>query len=241
MPHKPFSGETPYAICEQYAAGKIDGAQLGDELTRWEYAPPARTKDYFDDLLFDAPGSTDDLERARRRGLIDEDTFCEIADRLEALHEVDPEKRQPELFASLTPAQHEQVAAACWHVLNDGFPLERESVERITTLLVDDPQQFAILYGPYIEAKPGGQVDVEAWREMKERMRSALATELKRLEQSDYAELAERAEHGELRVKPDGISVQGAAAEGQRLLMEATGATSVERSDPDCAWTPLRD
>ncbi len=139
------------------------------------------------------------------------------------------EERWPELFAPLTSAQREQAVAACWYVLNDGFPLERESVERITTLLVDDPQQFSILYGPYTEAKPGGQVDVEAWREMKERMRSALAADLECLEQSDYAELAER---GELRVKPDGISRRGdaAAAEGQRLLMEATGATSPEEA-----------
>lgn len=142
------------------------------------------------------------------------------------------EERWPELFANLTPAQHEQAVAACWYVLNDGFSLERESVERITTLLVDDPQQFAILYGPYTEAKPGGQVDAEAWREMKERMRSALAADMERLEQSDYAELSERAERGELRVKPDGINLRGdaAAAEGQRLLMEATGATSLEEA-----------
>ncbi|PRI12500.1 hypothetical protein B4915_00880 [Leucobacter massiliensis] len=83
MPAEGFAGADPYEICERYAAGLIDRAQLMDELTRWEYAPPARTNDYFDDLLFDAPGSTDDLERARRRGLIDEDTFYEVLDRIE--------------------------------------------------------------------------------------------------------------------------------------------------------------
>ncbi|MFV0434313.1 MAG: hypothetical protein ACK5LO_10065 [Leucobacter sp.] len=43
-------------------------------------------------------------------------------------------------------------------------------------------------------------------------------------------DLAARAERGELRVKPGGINLRGdaAAAEAQRLLMEATGATSVD-------------
>jgi hypothetical protein len=105
------------------------------------------------------------------------------------------EERWSELFANLTPAQHEQAVAACWYVLNDGFPLERESVERITTLLVDDPQQFAILYGPYTEA-----------------------------DDTRYAELAERAECGELRVKPGATVLRGeaAAAEVRRLLADAS-------------------
>ncbi|WP_448713079.1 hypothetical protein [Microbacterium profundi] len=103
------------------------------------------------------------------------------------------EERWPELFANLTPAQHEQAVSACWYVLNDGFPLERESVERITTLLVDDPQQFAVLYGPYTEA-----------------------------DDTRYAELADRAERGELRVKP-GTERHGAtaSAEARQLLGEA--------------------
>ncbi|RGE18978.1 hypothetical protein [Leucobacter sp. wl10] len=102
------------------------------------------------------------------------------------------EERWPELFANLTPTQHEQAVAACWYVLNDGFTLERESVERITTLLVDDPQQFAILYGPYTEA-----------------------------DDTRYAELADRAERGELRVKP-GTERHGAeaSAEIRQLLAE---------------------
>ncbi|RLP78574.1 hypothetical protein D9V34_17315 [Mycetocola lacteus] len=151
MSHESFSGETPYAICEQYAAGKIDRAQLVDELTRWEYAPPARTKDYFDDLLFDAPGSTDDLERARRRGLIDEDTFYEIADRLEALHEVDPEKRWPELFEPLPDDARSEAIAACWRVQTDaGSPLSHRDAQHIISLIVDDPERFAMLYGPYV-------------------------------------------------------------------------------------------
>lgn len=42
--------------------------------------------------------------------------------------------------------------------------------------------------------------------------------------------LAVQAERGELAVKPGGINLRGdaAAAEGRRLLMEATGASSIE-------------
>ena len=55
------------------------------ELSRWKYAPQDRTTDYFDDLLFEVPGSADDLNRALRRGLIDDELYDEVADRLEAL------------------------------------------------------------------------------------------------------------------------------------------------------------
>jgi hypothetical protein len=67
--------------------------------------------------------------------------------------DTDFESRWPELFAPLTQAQYEQAVAACWYVLNDGFTLSRESAAWITTLLVDDPERFAILYGPYTEVK----------------------------------------------------------------------------------------
>lgn len=104
----------------------------------------------------------------------------------------DFEARWPELFASLTPTQREQAAGACWYVLNDGFQLTGEAVERITTLLVNDPHQFATLYAPYTEA-------------------------------TDYAELARRAEAGELNVKPGSTVLRGseAAAEARRRLSEA--------------------
>ncbi|MCG7305078.1 hypothetical protein MHJ63_07360 [Pseudoglutamicibacter albus] len=84
MPCEGFSGADPYEICERYAAGLIDRAQLVDELTRWEYVPQAQTNDLFDDLLMDAPGSVDDLDRALSCGLIDDELYDEIADRNEA-------------------------------------------------------------------------------------------------------------------------------------------------------------
>lgn len=67
--------------------------------------------------------------------------------------DTDFEARWPELFEPLTQQQREQVIGACWYVLDDGFPATRETVERITTLLVDDPQKFAVLYAPYTEAR----------------------------------------------------------------------------------------
>lgn len=83
MPAEGFSGADPYEICQRYAADLIDRAQLVDELTRWEYAPQARTAGPLEDLLVNEPGSLADLERALRRGLIDEALFDEVADRIE--------------------------------------------------------------------------------------------------------------------------------------------------------------
>lgn len=84
MPAEGFSGADPYEICERYAADLITREQLVDELTRWEYAPRGRTLDAFDDLIVPVPGSIEDLERALSRGLIDDELFDEVADRLEA-------------------------------------------------------------------------------------------------------------------------------------------------------------
>ena len=83
MPVEGFSGADPYEICERYAADLISRKQLVDELSRWEYVPQQHTVNEFDDLLFDVPGSVDDLERALRRGLIDDELFDEIADRIQ--------------------------------------------------------------------------------------------------------------------------------------------------------------
>lgn len=46
--------------------------------------PQAQTKDAFDDLLMDVAGSVDDLDRALSRGLIDDELYDEIGDRIEA-------------------------------------------------------------------------------------------------------------------------------------------------------------
>lgn len=83
MAREGFSGADPFEICERYAADLITRDQLVDELTRWDYTPRQTTANELDDLVVHTPGSTADLERALRRGLIDDDLFDEVADRLQ--------------------------------------------------------------------------------------------------------------------------------------------------------------
>lgn len=83
MPREGFSGADPFEICERYAADLITRDQLVDELTRWDYTPRQTTVNELDDLVVNGPGTTADLERALRQGLIDDDLFDEVADRLE--------------------------------------------------------------------------------------------------------------------------------------------------------------
>lgn len=76
-PAKPgFSGADPYEVCQRYAVGELTRDQLIDELTRWEYATPAkRERDYFDDLRFATPGSFADVGQAFDDGLIDVNAY----------------------------------------------------------------------------------------------------------------------------------------------------------------------
>lgn len=48
-----------------------------------ELCPRAQTTELLDDLIVKEPGSVADLERALQRGVIDDDLFGEIADRIE--------------------------------------------------------------------------------------------------------------------------------------------------------------
>lgn len=71
-----FSGADPYEVCQRYSVGELTREQLIDELTRWEYATPAkREHDYFDDLRFATPGSFDDVGQAFDDGLIDAEAY----------------------------------------------------------------------------------------------------------------------------------------------------------------------
>lgn len=85
MPRDGFSGADPFEICERYAADVIDRTQLVEELVRWDYAPRGTLASELDDLIVDPVGSFGDVERALRQGLIDDDVFDEVADRIEAL------------------------------------------------------------------------------------------------------------------------------------------------------------
>lgn len=80
-PRPGFSGASPFEICQRYAIGKLNRAELIDELTRWPYAPSDAT-DGIDTLLVEPPGSWDEVEQARRRGFIDGEVYDEVLDRL---------------------------------------------------------------------------------------------------------------------------------------------------------------
>ncbi len=79
MPLEGFSGATPYEICQRYAVGQIDRAQLVDELVRYPYQPMTLT-DGYDWLTYDPPGAWSEVSAAERRGLIDIDIYGEVFD-----------------------------------------------------------------------------------------------------------------------------------------------------------------
>lgn len=80
MPLDGFSGATPYEICQRYAGGIIDRAQLVDELSRFPYAEGGRT-DGYDSLIVDPAGTWSEVSDARRRGLIENDVYEEVFNR----------------------------------------------------------------------------------------------------------------------------------------------------------------
>jgi len=80
MPEEGFSGATPYEICQRYAGGLIDRAQLVDELTRFPYAEGGHT-DGYDSLIVDPPGTWSEVSDARRHGLIEDDVYEEVFNR----------------------------------------------------------------------------------------------------------------------------------------------------------------
>src|SRR5690606_7749494 len=80
MPLEGFSGATPYEICQRYANGLIDRAQLVDELTRFPYVEGGHT-DGYDSLIVDPPGTWSEVSDARRRGLIEYDVYEEVFNR----------------------------------------------------------------------------------------------------------------------------------------------------------------
>ena len=75
-----FSGATPTEICQRYAAGYIDRAQLIDELTRFPYVAGGQT-DGYDSLLVDPPGAWAEVDEAAQAGLIDDDVYEEVFNR----------------------------------------------------------------------------------------------------------------------------------------------------------------
>ncbi|WP_336643796.1 hypothetical protein [Microbacterium sp. MMO-113] len=86
MPLDGFSGATPYEICQRYAAGFIDRAQLVDELTRFPYVKGGQT-DGYDSLIVDPAGTWSEVSDAARRGLIEDDVYEEVFNRRHGLEQ----------------------------------------------------------------------------------------------------------------------------------------------------------
>jgi len=70
-----FSGGSPREICLRYKAGQISRDQVIDQLVHWDYVPRKPVEDPYNDLLFDTPGSFDDVLQALHDGVLDGETY----------------------------------------------------------------------------------------------------------------------------------------------------------------------
>lgn len=80
-----FSGATPFEIAQRHAAGLIDRDQLIDELGRFPYAPASYTTR--GGMNATVPGTAREILDALDAGLIDEDTYDAIQDRIDEQQE----------------------------------------------------------------------------------------------------------------------------------------------------------
>ncbi|MDR0944986.1 MAG: hypothetical protein LBM66_02320 [Bifidobacteriaceae bacterium] len=76
-----FHGASPLEIAQRYAAGEITAETLVDELARWPYKPMPRTDGV--DWGLDATGTIAEVEHAAMAGMIEDDLYDQIVDRLE--------------------------------------------------------------------------------------------------------------------------------------------------------------
>lgn len=81
LPREGFSGASPYEICQRYADEQISHEELLDELGRWEYAQGDVT-DGYDTLLVDPPGTFHEVGAALDRGLISEEDYDNVLERV---------------------------------------------------------------------------------------------------------------------------------------------------------------
>ncbi|MCL2655076.1 MAG: hypothetical protein FWD65_05170 [Coriobacteriia bacterium] len=76
-----FSGGTLHEIFLRYSADEITKTQLIDELSRWEYEKP-NVADSIDGLLVDLPNTFREVEDALIMGIIEDDVYSEVLNRL---------------------------------------------------------------------------------------------------------------------------------------------------------------
>lgn len=80
--------QSPYEIALRYSRGELTRDQVVDVLSHWQYQEwENRTAGQQDDLLNSVAGSFDELVAAHADGLLEDDTYDEIADGLEELAE----------------------------------------------------------------------------------------------------------------------------------------------------------
>lgn len=80
-PRPDFCGASPFEICQRYAAGQISRDDLLDQLSRWEYAQGDVT-DGYDSILVDPPGTFAEVGEALDRGLISDEDYDTVLERL---------------------------------------------------------------------------------------------------------------------------------------------------------------
>lgn len=78
-----FSGSTPYEIAQRYAAGRISREQVIDELARWPYRS-GKPSDGVDWLTFEPGEWNEQVVPALDGGLLDDETYDAIQDRISA-------------------------------------------------------------------------------------------------------------------------------------------------------------
>lgn len=73
-----FSADSPYGICELYAAGKLSRERTVEELARWPYKPYPVDDGYDWLSMGSSEGTWMEVQAGERRGLIDIDMYGEV-------------------------------------------------------------------------------------------------------------------------------------------------------------------
>lgn len=121
MSVSPYPESTPFAMCEQYATGRMSRSQLVEALVRL----PSPATLGVESLLADQTSTFAQLAEANKRGTIDDTIYAEVftARHLNAFKE-----EWPQLFDGLTLAQRQAVIHPLAARLRTEGQLRREYV-----------------------------------------------------------------------------------------------------------------